>query len=469
MDNENKILTLPAPDPEMLAALADIVGQKSVSAKTLDRLAVSRDLGLLEGKVPEAPAAVIWPGSEEEIADVIKWCNLNKVPLTTDAGGAGVGGASIPLRRGIALDLKRLNKPLCLNEINHTVEAEAGIMGETLERFLNRRGYSLGHFPSSFYCSTLGGWLAAGSAGQLSSQYGKIEDMVISLAGVLPDGTRFQSVDSPRSAAGPDLDQLIIGSEGTLAVITRAVLAVHPLPQWSEFRGYLFETLPAGVEAMRLIMRQGLDPCVARLYDPRDARLYEKDLLVPGPGCLLIIGFEGPDNALTRAKAGQGFSLCAQTGQDLGTAPAEAWRLSRYSVSYRHSAVPAPGHTLLETCEVAIAWSKVVNLYEAMRAAIEPFAMVTAHISHVYSTGAALDFTFVSGSQEPPGAEVYDRVWSAAMEVCLRSGGTVSRPRGGGAGMKAERGPAGEIYRRLKKQLDPQGILSPGQMAMGHE
>lgn len=475
-DTKPNTIDLAEADPGLIKELVKLVGDRHVSGRTLDRFSYSRDvwprgyLWLRKGEAPYTPEAVCWPGTEEEVADVVKWCRKNKVPLTPEGGGSGVTGAMIPVQGGVLMDVKRMNSVLSVSKINHSVEAQAGIMGEILERALNQKDFSLGHFPSSIYCSTLGGWLAGRSAGQMSSKYGKIEDMVINISGVLPDGSMFQTNLSPRSAAGPDLDQLIIGSEGTLAVITRAMLAIHPLPKWSELKGYLFEDMEAGINAIRLLMRDGLDPCVVRLYDELDTKLHEKSLLVPGPGCLLIAGFEGPDNPLTRAKAKKGFDICARSGKDLGPGPGEAWFKRRYSVSYHQSTVLAKGNTILDTCEVAAEWSKLMGLYNAMRDAILPHAFLTAHISHVYPTGACIYFTFVSGSEDPPLAEVYETIWNAAMEACIKSGGTISHHHGIGAHkakwMKAELGPAHKIYRDLKRRLDPDWILNPGKMGL---
>jgi alkyldihydroxyacetonephosphate synthase len=473
---DDRQLNVPDADPGILESVSGIVGPKNVSGRKLDRIAWSRDvwpkgyLWLREGKLPFLPEAVAWPGSEDEVAELMRWCFENKVPVTPAAGGSGVCGGAVAMRRGIVMDIKRLNRVVEINSINHTVEAQAGIMGEILERALNKSGFSMGHFPSSIYCSTLGGWLAARSAGQLSSKYGKIEDMVLSLSGVLPDGTPFRTSDSPRSAAGPDLDQLIVGSEGTLAVITRAVMAVHRLPEWSELRGYLFEDMASGIEAVRLMMRQGLDPCVVRLYDELDTRLHQKSYGVPRDGCLCIAGFEGEDNALTRAKAQKGFAICAERARDLGEGPGRAWLKKRYSVSYMQSKVLAREHTILDTSEVAATWSKLMDLYNGVRAALEPLAMVTAHVSHVYPTGAAIYFTFVSGSEDPPAAEVYEKAWKAALDACVRAGGTISHHHGIGSHkadwMRPELGPALDIYQRLKAGLDPDDILNPGKMGL---
>lgn len=473
---ESLKISVPETDPSLLAGLARVVGEPNRSGRALDRLIYSRDvwpkayLWLREKNLPHVPLAVVWPRSEEEVSGLIKWAREQKVPITPAGGGSGVCGGSVPVRGGVVMDLKRMNRVIEINEFNHTVDAQAGIMGETLERRLNRRGLTLGHFPASIYCSTLGGWLSARSAGQLSSKYGKIEDMALSLTGVLADGSVFHSKDSPRSATGPNLDQLIIGSEGTLAVITRALLTVRPLPEWREYRGFLCGDMEAGVEAMRLVMREGLDPSVTRLYDELDTRLHAKSLGAGGPGCLLIMGFEGPDNALTRAKATRGFEVCGRHGKDLGIDPGEAWLARRYSVSFYQSTILSQGNTILDTCEMAVKWSGLLDLYHRVRDAIARRAMVTAHVSHIYPTGAAIYFTFVAGSQDPPASEVYQKAWEAAMEACLASGGTISHHHGIGAHksgwMRAELGPALDVFRALKAGLDPDNVLNPGKLGM---
>jgi len=476
-DQQQQAGRLPDADPQLVAELKKLLGEKQVSDKPLDRITYSRDvwprayLWLKEGQTPHAPDAVVWPASEEDVAAVLRFCRQKKVPLTPSGGGSGVCGGAIPVKGGVVLDLKRMNKVLNVNPINHTVEVEAGIMGEILERELQRRGFSLGHFPASMYCSTVGGWLAARSAGQLSSKYGKIEDMVLSLSGVFPDGSTFHSKDSPRSAVGPDLDQIVIGSEGTLAVMTRVMLAIHPAPEWQDYRGFLFTSMEEGLEAMRLLMREGLDPSVARLYDEFETGLHRESYGVEGRGCLLIAGFEGPDNSFARAKAEAGLRLLSQQGKDLGEGPGRAWLEHRYSISYNQSKIFSKDSTILDTCEVSALWSRVGDVYNAVKEAITPHALVTAHVSHLYSTGAAVYFTFVSRSEGPPEKEIYDRAWEAAMQACLDSGGVISHHHGIGlhksSWMEKQLGPALEVYKNLKKELDPAGILNPGKLGLG--
>jgi len=471
-----KNLDIKPADGPLIQALSEILGPANVSGNPLDRIAYSRDvwprgyLWLRAGELPCLPDAVVWPRSDKEVSDILKWCNKERVPVTPEGGGSGVCGGAAPLRAGIVMDMKKMNRVIGINSVNLTVEAQAGIVGEDLERQLMRRGLTLGHFPASMYCSTLGGWLATRSAGQLSTKYGKIEDMLISLAGVLPDGAMFHSAESPRSATGPDLDLLLVGSEGTLAVITSAVLAAKHIPAWREYRGFMFQDMESGVEALRAVMQAGLDPSVTRLYDPVDTKLHQNSMEIKGDGCLMIMGFEGPESAFARAKAKKGFHLCARRGQDLGTEPGEAWLKHRYSVSYYQSVIMSRERTILDTCEVAAVWSRIMELYNKVRQAIMPHAMVTAHISHLYSTGAAIYFTFVSQGQDRPPEDVYAEAWSAAMRACLEAGGTISHHHGIGAHKAAwmpdELGPAMELYRRFKKNLDPNNILNPGKMGL---
>lgn len=475
-ENPKQADQLPDADPELVRDLGKLLGKGQVSEKSLDRIAYSRDvwprayLWMREGHVPHPPDAVVWPRSELEVADILKLCNEKGVAVTPAGGGSGVCGGSIPVRGGIVMDLKRMNKVRSINTTNHTVEVDAGIIGELLERELQRKGFSLGHFPASMYCSTVGGWLSARSAGQLSSKYGKIEDMVLSLSGVFPDGTVFHSRESPRSAAGPDLDQIVIGSEGTLAVITRALLAIHPAPCREEYRGYLFPSMEDGLEAMRLVMRRGLDPCVARLYDEFETGLHREKYGVKGQGCLLIAGFEGPDQPYARARAKAGFEILAETGKDLGEGPGRAWLEHRYSTSYYQSKVLSQESAILDTCEVCALWSRVGEVLHGVKDAISPHALVTAHVSHLYSTGAAVYFTFVSRSEEPPPQDVYDSAWEAAMQACLDSGAAISHHHGVGfhksRWMKSQLGPLLEVYKGLKRKLDPHNILNPGKLGL---
>ncbi|MFN7133488.1 MAG: FAD-binding oxidoreductase, partial [Myxococcales bacterium] len=273
---------LPSPGHEAEAlcrTLAPLVGGRA-SVASDDRIAYSRDLWpkaviwSRAGQIPRPPDVVVWPSSVDEVAAVTRKARELGVPLIPYGAGSGVCGGTIPLRGGIMMDLKRMNRIRAVDVERLELDVEAGLVGENLERRLSKSGVSLGHFPSSILCSTVGGWLAARSAGQCSNRYGKIEDMVASLTVV--DG-RGEIVHTPRRPLpGSDVTQLIVGSEGTLGTICSARLHLVPAPESRAFRGFRFRSVRDGVEAMRAIFRSGVRPAVVRLYDPFDTLLVGK-------------------------------------------------------------------------------------------------------------------------------------------------------------------------------------------------
>jgi alkyldihydroxyacetonephosphate synthase len=273
-------VTAPVPLDELRRQLAAVVGDRRVSTREPDRAHYARDMWprLLLGLRDGAPAAyppdlVVWPHTVEEIRDVVALARKLHVPLVPYGAGSGVAGGALPLFGGITLDLKRMDRILAVDEGALTVEAEAGINGERLERDLDRRGYTLGHFPSSIYCSTLGGWLAARSGGQMSTKYGKIEDMVLGVTAVTGRGEIVTTGRHGRATSGPDWTQLLVGSEGTLGVIASARLRIHRRPEVRHLRGFEFPRLTAGLEAIRRVLQRGLRPAVVRLYDEFDSAM----------------------------------------------------------------------------------------------------------------------------------------------------------------------------------------------------
>ena len=227
-----------------------------------------------EGAVPQRPAVVVRPSSTEEVSAVLAACNEAAVPVTAAAGRSGVCGGSIPVHGGVALDMTALDGLREVDETSLRADVGAGTFGPDLESALGEvgAGYTLGHWPQSMDLSTVGGWLACRGAGQYSTRYGKIEDMVIGLEVVLADGRVVRTEGKgPRAATGPNLTQLFVGSEGTLGVITEARLRIHPLPPAQERRAFGFSTFADGLEACRRILRRGATPAVLRLYDQTES------------------------------------------------------------------------------------------------------------------------------------------------------------------------------------------------------
>jgi alkyldihydroxyacetonephosphate synthase len=493
---------LPEPRPVVRAleqALAHTCSGR-VSFQAQDRLSTGRDmwpkvlLWLREGRIPPPPDAVVWPSSEEEVAAVIRLARTHRLAVVPFGAGSGVCGGALALHGGIAMDLKRLERVSPVDATSRTVDAEAGVLGETLERGLARQGWTLGHFPSSIYMSTLGGWLATRSAGQLSSKYGKIEDMAVSVRAVA--GTGEPLVTPERPFHGPDLVPLLLGSEGTLCAFTGARLRVHRAPEHRAFHGYRFKRVREGVAAIRSLFHAGLRPAVVRLYDPFDTALvgrakphdppeppslrsrWKADVL-PGflrelsaqtlsrPGvlnratallrqCLLVTVFEG-ESRRTQSEDARARALCADAGGvDLGEEPGRHWFAERYAVSYKMSKVFDSG-AFADTMEVAATWDRVMDVYEKVRAAAAPLAFVLCHFSHAGS-----------GPDEAAQQARYDALWRAALDAARAAGATVTHHHGVGVlkgeALREELGEGASLLTALKGALDPDGIMNPGKL-----
>lgn len=262
---------------ELERELAAIVGERRVSLSETERATYARDMWpreLLRVRAGEPPAhmphAVVWPETAREVAAIIRLARELRMAIVPYGGGSGVCGGAVPIRGGITIDMKRMDRVLAISRDEMTVDVQAGANGERFERELQSRGYTLGHFPSSIYCSTVGGWLACRAAGQLSTKYGKIEDRVVGLTVVTGRGEIVHTDGLPRAHRGPDWTQLLVGSEGTLGIITSARLRVAAQPELVVMRGFQFDDVTAGIEAIRRVMQRGLRPAVVRLYDEVD-------------------------------------------------------------------------------------------------------------------------------------------------------------------------------------------------------
>lgn len=257
--------------------LEAILGPRRVSLRAVDLEAYARDmwprllLGYREGqKTGTRPHAVVWPEHVREVVEIVQLARRLAVPIVPYGGGSGVCGGAVPIRGGITIDTKRMQQLRSVHADELICDVEAGLSGERFERELERRGYTFGHFPSSIYCSTVGGWLATRAAGQLSTKYGKVEDRCAGLTVVTGRGEVIATDGPSRALRGPDWTQLLLGSEGTLGVITSARLRLSPAPQLRVFRGFEVDDVATGVAAIRRVLQKGLRPAVVRLYDELD-------------------------------------------------------------------------------------------------------------------------------------------------------------------------------------------------------
>lgn len=282
--------------------LEAIFGPRRVSLRPVDLDTYARDmwprllLGYREGKpLPARPYAVVWPEHVREVIAVVKLAREHRIAIVPYGGGSGVCGGAVPIHGGITIDTKRMQQIRAVHAAELVCDVEAGLSGERFERELARRGYTFGHFPSSIYCSTVGGWLATRAAGQLSTKYGKVEDRCAGLTVVTGRGEVIETDGPSRALRGPNWTQLLLGSEGTLGVITSARLRLSPAPQLRVFRGFEVEDVPAGLVAIRRVLQKGLRPAVVRLYDEVDTLMNSRSHDEPaGEAAPVVIGPRPP-------------------------------------------------------------------------------------------------------------------------------------------------------------------------------
>jgi alkyldihydroxyacetonephosphate synthase len=420
------------------------------------------------------PDVVVSPTSEHEIAAVIRIANDHRMPVVPRGGGSGTQGGAVPVAGGIVLDLGRLDRILAVDEESLTVTAEAGVNGKHLESELNELGLMLPHYPASAEWATVGGYVAARGSGVLSTRYGKIEDLVLSLGVVTPTGEPIETLPVPRHAAGPELTQLFIGSEGTLGVVTRATLQLARLPAHRRFEAVTFPAVEPGVAAVREALALGLRPSVVRLYDEVATRttlgpVVEREL----DGVCTLLCFEG-ESTVADAEADVFLRLACLAGAEvLEPGLGELWWERRYDFYHppHHPELPAVWGTI----EATATYARLLDVYRAVRAAVEPYERsaglkLRTHFSHWYPWGAMIYGRFVIPDGGPDAVELHDALWDDAVEAILASGGVMNDHHGVGLKlghhMHAQWGAAFESLRRIKAALDPNGIMNPGKLGL---
>ncbi len=422
----------------------------------------------LAGQVPQRAAVLVRPSDAAEVAAVLTACNDARVPITPAAGRSGVCGASVPVFGGVLLDLTGLDQVGEVDAVSGVVEVAAGVFGPDLERQLTTvHGLTVGHFPQSFELATVGGWVACRGAGQYSTRYGKIEDMVVGLEVMLADGRIVRTGGAPAAAVGPDLNQLFVGSEGTLGVITRVWLRAHPVAEARRTAAYRFGTIGEGFEACRRIIRAGATPAVLRLYDGfESARGRGGD----GTSCTLLVLDEGHPSIVDAT-----IDVVDHVAMSLGTADdptlVEDWLEHRNDTSALQ-ALTRKGY-VVDTMEIAAPWSQLHAVYDATTRAIlgVPHARVAScHLSHSYLDGACLYFTFAATPPPDQIEQTYVACWDAGQRAVLAAGGNLSHHHGVGlnrARFAAEAlGSGFGVLQAIKRTLDPNGILNPGKLGL---
>jgi alkyldihydroxyacetonephosphate synthase len=503
-------LRAPSLSETVLEELRAHVGEDGVKLDAYERAFHARGrsyadlLVLRAGDLAVVPDAVVYPRSADEVLALVQLAADHGIALVPYGGGSSVvGGVSATKGEAhtavVTVDTTLMDRVLEVDPVSMTATIEAGIYGPKLERDLATRGCTLGHYPQSFEFSTLGGWVAARGAGQQSNRYGKAEDWLVSARLATPAGF-WQTEAFPASAAGPDLNDLVAGCEGSLGIITEATVRVHARPEDRDYRGYLFRDFGHGVEAMREVRQHGLPVAMMRLSDAvetdffssfsrlrhpagRVERAAERALEVAGWGegrCMMLVGIEGESKNVEAASSRTASLLRRRGGFPLGRKPGDSWYKNRFAMPYLRDPLLDRGIGV-DTLETSTHWSNVLRLHRRVIEAIETAlqdraaserhrAMVMCHISHCYEDGASLYFTFVF-PQAAAGSELaqWHAVKKAASDAIASGGGTISHHHGVGTDhapwLAHEKGEIGtSVLRAIKQQLDPKGILNPGKL-----
>jgi len=462
---------------EVAAELAELIGEHRVSTHPADlhRHAIDWSASALIAKRSDAgyrlPGCVVRPRSVDQVSSILAWAERTRTPVVPYGGGSGVVG-SISGGGAVVIEMRAMNEIMDFDEKSRLVRAEAGVSGPDLREALANWGFTLGHEPQSIEISTLGGWIATKATGQLSARYGGIEKMIVGLEAVLPGGRVVRSTVAPRRATGPDIASLMIGSEGTLGIVTEATLRVSPLPGERADACVRFEHMSDGVSACRALAQSDLDPSVVRLYDREDTAIFMRDQPNDSMDPLLLLSFDGRD-ALDRCERAVTLTGGASGDEAIMS---QWWDERNDAVNAYRDLMAGKGilgpHALVDTIEVSGTWTVLRGLYHSMKEALTPLADVCGcHISHVYPDGACLYFTLASAPTDDEAAlELLDRWWDVAMTTCVAAEGSISHHHGIGrrkaAWLPHELDGWWHVLVAVKRALDPHGIMNPGALGL---
>lgn len=467
------------------AKLAEVVGRGNALAGDEARLRHMRGKSTLDllrvraGDTSDAPDLVLLPGSHDEVLELLRICMEHRIAVVPFGGGTSVVGGLEPRAEAfagvVALDLRRMNALLALDAESRLAVFEPGLRGPEAEALLGERGYTIGHFPQSFEYASLGGFAATRSSGQASAGFGRFDDLVLALRVATPRGT-LSLGRAPKSAAGPDLRQLILGSEGALGVITSLTVQVRPTAQERVYEGWRFASFSDGMQTLRRLAQDGPLPTVLRLSDEAEtalglARPTQLAQNSGAGGCVAIVGYEGNAQDVAARRAG-----VAEVLEGIGAKPersaGESWLRDRYRGPYLRDALLDAG-ALVETLETVAFWSALPRVYKAVTAAVRESLtaqgtapVVLCHISHVYPSGASLYFTVACAQLDDPISQ-WGAAKHAAGNAIVAAGASISHHHG--VGVDHREFYAQEVgdlalgaLRALKAELDPRGILNPG-------
>ncbi len=476
-------LSTPLAD-ELLDELAAIVGAENVLVDDESRLHRTRGkstpdlLKLRAGDGTDSPDAVVRPATHDEVAALIAWAVARHVAVVPFGGGTSVVGGLVARRDGfagvISLDLLRFDKLVEVDHTSMTAVLEPGLRGPAAEALLGAEGVTLGHFPQSFQYASIGGFAVTRSSGQSSAGYGRFDSLVVGLRVATPQGT-LELGNSPANAAGPDLRELVMGSEGAFGVVTAVRVRVRPLPEVRTYEAWRWDSFAAGAAAMRTLAQSGVMPTVLRLSDENETAI---NLAKPAEvgegdsasgGCLMVTGYEGTPTAVEARGTAVSALLSSLGGENQGPDSGQAWADGRFHGPYLRDSLLDVG-VLVETMETVTFWSNLDHVYASVKAALVgalgESTLVLCHISHVYETGASLYFTVATKASEDPLPQ-WLAAKAAASDAMVRNGASITHHHAVGQDHKPwlaeEIGPVGVMMlRAVKERIDPTGVLNPG-------
>lgn len=498
------------PDPQLTdagrAALSAAVGDEQLHCDSTERAIHAAGKSLPDllrvrtGQLTSAPDAVVYPLDSQAVAATLRAACQHHIAVVPFGGGTSVVGGVQPVRGDaqasvVTLDTTRMSALLNLDTESRTATFQAGVDGPALEAELGKRGYTLGHFPQSFEHSTLGGWIAARSSGQQSDGYGGIDTLLVGVRVVTPEG-EIQTLTVPRTAAGPSLKELILGSEGVLGVIVEATVRIRPKPAVQDIRGMIFPNFKEGTEAIREASIAGLPMTIMRLSDSPETELSLlmrqdparkvdptgmflnglRSLGYADQRCVMLYGIEGDSKRLVGRQMKE-FARIGKRhgGMKLGRGPGNKWRTDRFHTPYLRDYLLDRG-VAIDTMETAFEWSRLGDAHDEVLTAMRETAgknagggIAMGHVSHSYHDGACVYFVLIYPLDVSRGVEQWQAIKTDITNAIVKSGGTVSHHHGVGMDhvpwMEGEQGALGcEALRAIKQRLDPDGIMNPGKL-----
>jgi alkyldihydroxyacetonephosphate synthase len=416
------------------------------------------------GRFPHVPEAVATPADEDELGRVLEWCAGAGLPVVPYGGGTSVVGGVDPVDGAVSVDLSRMDGVLEVDPVSRAARIQAGASGPRLEEQLGAHGLTMRFYPQSFEFSTLGGWIATRAAGHFATGPTHVDDLVESVRAVTVGGDVWESRRLPGSGAGPSPDRMLLGSEGTLAVITEAWVRVRPRPSRRRSASVSFGSWEAGCEAVREIVQSGLRPANCRLVSAREAAL-----TFAGSSDLLVLGFE--DVGVESADAA--FAVCRSHGGQVsegGGGGSGAWRDAFLRAPYLRDTFVSLG-VLSETFETAVTWDRLDGLVSTVRGAVVEalggVGEVTVRLTHAYPDGAAPYFTVLAPARRGAEEEQWRAIKAVAADAVLAAGGTITHHHAVGRDHRPwydrqRPDPFARAMRAAKDAVDPCGLLNPG-------